>query len=130
MATRDPKQPVVIDLEDDDSVALVPWEYIADKFDKILSPVLTSVEIINDEIDTMTACIKALNDGGGGGGGGGGMTPSQVQTMIERSIDKVVSSTSTNSIQNKVIKKYVDDTVADAITDVLGDINEQLEDLL
>ena len=36
MATRDPRLPIIIDLEDNDSVTLVPWEYIADKFDKIL----------------------------------------------------------------------------------------------
>lgn len=36
MAARDKKLPVIIDLEDDDSVALIPWEYIVDKMDKIL----------------------------------------------------------------------------------------------
>lgn len=79
MATRDPKQPVIIDLEDDDSVALVPWEYIVDKFTQILSPISASIGAINTDIGRITEIIHDLNAGGGGGD---------------------VSETSTNTIQN------------------------------
>ena len=36
MAARDPKLPVVIDLEEDDSVSLIPWEFVVDKCDGIV----------------------------------------------------------------------------------------------
>lgn len=59
MATRDPKQPVVIDLEDDDSVALIPWPYVADKFNTILDPILTDMELINADLET---CAQKIHE--------------------------------------------------------------------
>ena len=51
MAARDKKQPVVIDLEDDDSVALIPWDYVVDKMDHILGEhVIPDIGEINKDL--------------------------------------------------------------------------------
>lgn len=58
MATRDPKQPVVIDLEDDDSVSLIPWAFVADRFNTILTPILDNMESINNDLEI---CAEQLH---------------------------------------------------------------------
>lgn len=47
---RDPKQPVVFDLPDNDSVALIPWEYVVDKFETILSGIIDDISLINKDL--------------------------------------------------------------------------------
>lgn len=47
---RDPKQPVVFDLPDNDSVALIPWAYVVDKFETILSGVIDDISLINKDL--------------------------------------------------------------------------------
>ena len=47
---RDAKQPVTFDLTDNDQVALVPWEFIVDKFDTILSGVISNLGSIERDL--------------------------------------------------------------------------------
>lgn len=49
-SARDPKQPVVFDLTDNDQVALIPWEYVVDKFETILDGVINSIELMNRDL--------------------------------------------------------------------------------
>ena len=59
MITRDPKQPVVIDLEEGDSVALIPWEYVVDKMDDVLGVHVNSdLRNINDSITRIRNVVK------------------------------------------------------------------------
>lgn len=58
MATRDPKQPVIFDLEDDDSVALIPWAFVADRLNTILTPILDNLDLINSDLDI---CAEQLH---------------------------------------------------------------------
>lgn len=59
MITRDPKQPVVIDLEEGDSVALIPWEYVVDKMDDVLGVhVNPDLRNINDSITRIRDVVK------------------------------------------------------------------------
>lgn len=48
---RDEKTPVVFELPDNDSVALIPWAYVADKFDSILKEPLDNIELINKDLN-------------------------------------------------------------------------------
>lgn len=47
---RDSKQPVTFDLTDNDQVALVPWEFIVDKFNTILSGVVSNLGSIESDL--------------------------------------------------------------------------------
>lgn len=59
MAARDPKLPVIIDLENEDSVALIPWEYVVDKMDQILgSRVIPDIGAINNDLKRMRDKLK------------------------------------------------------------------------
>ncbi len=54
---RDPKQPVVFDFPDNDSVALVPWAYIVSKFETILDGVINNVSSINEDLERIEARV-------------------------------------------------------------------------
>jgi hypothetical protein len=62
MAARDPKKPVLIDLENGDSVTLITWEFVVDKFSEILSPILSDIEDINTDLAECRDKIKYLAD--------------------------------------------------------------------
>lgn len=59
MAARDPRQPVLFDLENGDSVALVPWQYIVSKFEDILAPINSDLEEINRDL---TRCANKIEE--------------------------------------------------------------------
>lgn len=68
MAARDPKQPVHIDLEDDDSVELIPWEYVVDKCDKIIGQKISpDIRQINIDLGRMRDVLKRWVEEQGGG---------------------------------------------------------------
>ena len=48
---RDAKQPLVFDLPDNDSVALIPWAYVVDKFEMILDGVISNMGSINSDLE-------------------------------------------------------------------------------
>lgn len=48
--TKDPKLPVTFDLPDGDSVQLIPWAFVVDKFEAILSPIIESMTMINKDL--------------------------------------------------------------------------------
>lgn len=59
MAARDPKLPVIIDLENEDSVALIPWEYVVDKMDQVLGArVIPDIGAINNDLKRMRDKLK------------------------------------------------------------------------
>ena len=59
MATRDPKQPVLFDLENGDSVALIPWQYVVSKFNDILNPINSDLEEINKDLNR---CAEKIHE--------------------------------------------------------------------
>jgi hypothetical protein len=94
MAARDKKLPVVIDLENNDSVALIPWEYVVDKMDHVLGEhVNPDISAINDDLTRMKLRVKHWVDEGGGGGGGGGGGSAVL-------IDKVVTENGVYNARN------------------------------
>lgn len=52
---RDEKTPVTFVLPDNDSVALIPWAYVVDKFDTILKEPLDNIELINKDLQRIDA---------------------------------------------------------------------------
>lgn len=63
MATRDRSKPVVIDLEDDDSVALIPWEYVLKKMDVVISQsLMPDLIAIRDDLDIIEKQVKQWAD--------------------------------------------------------------------
>lgn len=47
---RDPKQPLLFDLPDNDSVSLIPWAYVVDKFNTILEGVIDNIGSVNSDL--------------------------------------------------------------------------------
>ena len=63
MAARDPKLPVVIDLEEDDSVSLIPWEFVVDKCDGIVGGGITpNIQNINIDLARINNRIQQWID--------------------------------------------------------------------
>ena len=63
MAARDPKKPVIIDLEDDDSVSLIPWEFVVDKCDGIVGGGITpNIQNINIDLARINNRIQQWID--------------------------------------------------------------------
>ena len=63
MAARDPKLPVIIDLEDDDSVSLIPWEFVVDKCDAMIGGNMTpNLANINTDLARINARIQQWID--------------------------------------------------------------------
>jgi hypothetical protein len=54
---RDAKQPVVFDLPDNDSVALVPWAYVVAKFEVILEGIINNEASINSDLERIEARV-------------------------------------------------------------------------
>ena len=54
---RDAKQPVVFDLPDNDSVALIPWAYVVAKFEVILDGVINNEGSINADLKRIEARV-------------------------------------------------------------------------
>ena len=52
---RDEKTPVTFILPDNDSVALIPWAYVVDKFNSILKEPLDNIELINKDLQRIDA---------------------------------------------------------------------------
>lgn len=52
---RDKKTPLTFDLPDNDSVALIPWEYVVYKFEEILGGVLDDMTLINRDLRRIDA---------------------------------------------------------------------------
>ena len=63
---RDEKTPVTFILPDNDSVALIPWAYVVDKFNSILKEPLDNIEIINKDLERIDAHLSTLVDSEGG----------------------------------------------------------------
>ena len=63
---RDEKTPVTFILPDNDSVALIPWAYVVDKFNSILEEPLDNIEIINKDLERIDTHLSALVDSEGG----------------------------------------------------------------
>lgn len=64
--TRDEKTPVTFVLPDNDSVALIPWAYVVDKFNSILKEPLDNIEIINKDLERIDTHLGTLIDSEGG----------------------------------------------------------------
>lgn len=63
MAARDPKKPVIIDLEDDDSVSLIPWEFVVDKCEGIVGDGITpNIQNINIDLARINNRIQQWID--------------------------------------------------------------------
>lgn len=58
--TRDEKTPVTFVLPDNDSVALIPWAYVVDKFDTILKEPLDNIELINKDLERISVKLDQL----------------------------------------------------------------------
>ena len=63
---RDEKTPVTFILPDNDSVALIPWVYVVDKFNSILKEPLDNIEIINKDLERIDTHLGTLVDPEGG----------------------------------------------------------------
>ena len=63
---RDEKTPVTFILPDNDSVALIPWAYVVDKFNSILEEPLDNIEIINKDLERIDTHLGTLVDPEGG----------------------------------------------------------------
>ena len=63
---RDEKTPVTFILPDNDSVALIPWAYVVDKFNSILKEPLDNIEIINKDLERIYTHLGTLVDPEGG----------------------------------------------------------------
>ena len=63
---RDEKTPVTFILPDNDSVALIPWAYVVDKFNGILKEPLDNIEIINKDLERIDTHLGTLVDPEGG----------------------------------------------------------------
>lgn len=48
--TFDPKQPLTFELTDGNVVDLITWDYVEDRLDRELSPVITDLEGINSQL--------------------------------------------------------------------------------
>lgn len=59
---RDEKTPVTFILPDDDSVALIPWAYVVDKFNSILKEPLDDIEKINNDLERIDTHLGTLID--------------------------------------------------------------------
>ena len=46
----DPKQPLTFELPDGNTVNLITWDYVEDRLDRELSPVVTDLESINTQL--------------------------------------------------------------------------------
>ena len=64
--TRDEKAPVTFILPDNDSVALITWAYVVDKFNSILKEPLDNIEIINKDLERIDTHLGILVDPEGG----------------------------------------------------------------
>lgn len=47
---RDPKTPLTFFLPDNDVVSLITWDYVADKLNEALTPVVTSIKSTNESL--------------------------------------------------------------------------------
>ena len=63
---RDEKTPVTFILPDNDSVALIPWAYVVDKFNSILKEPLDNIELINKDLERIDTHLDTLVDSEGG----------------------------------------------------------------
>lgn len=52
---RDPKTPVTFMLPDNDTVAVIPWAYVVDKFNTILQSPNDNMELINKDLERIDA---------------------------------------------------------------------------
>lgn len=52
---RDPKTPVTFMLPDNDTVAVIPWAYVVDKFNTILQSPNDNMELINKDLARIDA---------------------------------------------------------------------------
>lgn len=93
MAARDPKQPVIIDLEDDDSVSLIPWEFVVDKCDTMIGGNMTpNLENINIDLARINARIQQWIDEqqrGGGTGENSDFTTTEFEPVFNDLLDVV-----------------------------------------
>ena len=59
MAVRDPKKPVHIDLENDDSVDLIPWEFVIDKLNTYVgAQIIPKLRSINSDLTRIERKLK------------------------------------------------------------------------
>lgn len=49
-APFDPTQPLTFELPDENTVNLITWEYVEDRLNRELSPVITDLESINTQL--------------------------------------------------------------------------------
>ena len=63
MAARDPREPVLFDLEDGDSVSLIPWEFVVDKMDQVLGAnIIPALSETNAALVSIRNKLKQLAD--------------------------------------------------------------------
>ena len=62
MAARDEKTPVHFDLPDGDQVDLIPWAYVVDKSNTILSGIISNLASINDDLTRIDNKIQTWID--------------------------------------------------------------------
>lgn len=59
---RDPKTPVTFMLPDNDTVAVIPWAYVVDKFNNILQSPNDNMELINKDLERIDAKLDQWLD--------------------------------------------------------------------
>lgn len=62
MAARDEKTPVHFDLPDGDQVDLIPWAYVVDKSNTILSGIISNLASINEDLTRIDNKIQTWID--------------------------------------------------------------------
>ena len=60
---RDPKKPVTFNLTDNDSVSLIPWAYVVDKFETILTDVIDNLSAMDTDIGRINTKLQSWIDG-------------------------------------------------------------------
>ena len=55
----DPKQPLTFELPDGRLVNLITWEYVEDRLDQELSPVVVDLGGINEQLSTKSQNLRA-----------------------------------------------------------------------
>lgn len=62
MAAREEKTPVHFDLPDGDQVDLIPWAYVVDKSNTILSGIISNLASINEDLTRIDNKIQTWID--------------------------------------------------------------------
>ena len=70
LAKRDQKMPVIFDLPDNDTVALITWEFVVDKCETILGGIIDNISLMNADLTRIdTKLLDWIPDDSGTDGG-------------------------------------------------------------